>query len=162
MKKILMIGLLAGIMTAGFGLPEGYSQSDVTSQKKIAANIIDRIKGLEEFFPHFVAVEEKATVSEMDGQFWMAFEYQNDVQNVIDEETQQEVKHFSEEKGIDVSIYFYNGAWEGEGEAKPFTFGDMNVLVYVEGPLTEELQVIRATIGQIVLDEKKNYERNLK
>ena len=159
MKKII-VTLVLGLIVY---VPQGYSQealADIQNKeyKEAAYKIIDRIKGLDEIFDHFKGVDENAKIVDDEESFWITFDYENDVETTVNEETQEEIKTFSEEQGIDVSLFFYKGEWQGTGKARPFTMGDLNVLVFVEGAETEDLLTIRSTIGQIVLDEKNNYE----
>jgi len=159
MKKTLWTTLLIAFIFVG----TAHAQATDTEYRQIALNIIDDVKGLKEDFKHFEEVDKDGKLDERDEPFWIAYDYENEMKWVKSKESQDQnqemVKTFSKGEGVDLALYFYKGQWAGQSPVRPFNIGDLNVVAFVEGEETEDIQEIRARVGQIVLVHKIAFEK---
>jgi len=162
MNKKILLFLIVGML-----IQVNHVQAEVTDEryKGIILRIVDQIKTLKGEYKHFVNIDDNANMQESEEQFWFTFDYENDVKWIKnpsyspDLNSSETMKTFTKSEGIDLTMYFYKGEWQGQDPVRPFNIGDLRVVVFVEGVDTEEINEIRVRIGQIILAEKANFEK---
>jgi hypothetical protein len=136
----------------------------VATYRKIARRTFDRIAQLRKRYPHFRSIATDVRVEDAKDKLWIAYHYTHDMflvpnpDYVAGKKNSRMVKRFSPDDGIEMDLYFYEGAWPGQQIVSPLSIGSMHVVMLIEGDATPDFGSLRIAIAQIIEEEKVRYQ----
>ncbi len=183
MQRVLSIIVWAVLCLHFASSSEVFAGSEFKQQYlPIAQKIIDEIKALKTHFPEFKEVETTAKIqqSEIEEHFWFELEYARGMTYVPNPEyipnlecgkanwpkeckkggNPKSIKKFSED-GIYLRIIFYEGDWRGTAAVRPEWIGDMNIVWFLEGPVSRRQEEINDHIRRLIQAEKTCHEKEM-
>lgn len=144
------------------------SEATLTNEQylQIADRIIEKVVSLKDEYPHFAQVETKAVKEQSTAgeKFGVQFEYDHGMTWVDNpqcppgKKCARTIPSFAETDGIRLSLYFFfEGDWRGQAAVRPIAIGKMNVVIFLDGPKTEEIGAIYKRIRSFIEVEEKNF-----
>jgi hypothetical protein len=131
--------------------------------RHVATSTWTRIVKLQDQFAQLNTIKSAAKRFEAPDHLWISYHYAQDVSWRPNSEFRPGKKiapmrkMFSPE-GVDLSLYFYEGRWPGQAVVSPIAIGKMNVVLFVDGPHTKELESLRRAIIGIICDQDVRFD----
>lgn len=143
------------------------SAQDVSAYRLIAYRILERIAALKARYPLLHSIATDAHVEDAKGRLWIAYHYSHGtslVKNpdyVAGKKISPTVKRFSND-GVELNLYFFEGAWPGQAIVLPDMIGDMKIVIIIEGRETHSLATLRGSINEIIRNEQAMFQAKLR
>jgi len=162
----IVLTMFAGLKQTAFGNPaDPLKPQQIAAYRQVAARVWKHMEALSERYPHLRTIKSAAHKTDAPERLWIAYHYAQAVSNGPTPDYKPgikvapTIKVFAPEDGVEMDLYFYEGTWPGQGIVSPLSIGDMNVVVFISGHETKQLESLREAVGVIIRDEKARFDK---
>lgn len=166
LRIIAAASMVLSILAAQTSPPSGdhpLAPLQVAAYRKIVDRIWSRVEALAERYPHLRTIRATTTRTSAPERLRISYHFAHGLSTAPNpgykpgKKSAPTIKVFSPDDGIELNLYFFEGAWPGQAAVSPLAIGDMKVVAFIEGRDTEAFESLRSTVMNIIRDEQERF-----